>query len=66
MAEDSLEFVNSIPKPNGGTALSTDEALFEFRSPGSAWNRLVSQLAHIPSGYREGGFFIMIARRPGR
>ena len=66
MAEDGLEFVNSIPKPNGGTALSVDEALFEPRSPGSVWNRLVSQLAHVPSGYREGGFFIMIAKRPAR
>jgi SAM-dependent methyltransferase len=63
MAECGLEFINSVPKPNGGTALSDDEALFDQRSSGSAWSRLLSQLVHIPSGYREGGFFIMIARR---
>jgi carbamoyltransferase len=63
MTEDGLEFINSVPKPNGGTALSADEALFDQRSSGSAWSRLTSQLAHVPSGYREGGFFIMIARR---
>jgi SAM-dependent methyltransferase len=63
MAEDGFEFINSVPKPSGGTALSVDEALFDQRSPGSAWARLLSQLAHVPSGYREGGFFIMIGRR---
>jgi carbamoyltransferase len=63
MAEDGLEFVNSIPKPTGGAALGSGETLFEPRSPGTRWSRLMSQLAHIPSGYREGGFFIVIARR---
>jgi SAM-dependent methyltransferase len=63
MAEDGLDFINSVPKPNGGVALSSDETLFEPRSTGSGWSRFISQLAHVPSGYREGGFFIMIARR---
>ena len=63
IGEDGLEFVNSIPKPSGGAALSPDEMLFEARSPGTVWSRMLSQLAHVPSGYREGGFFIMIARR---
>ena len=64
IAEDGMEFVNSVPKPTGGVALVPGEALFEPRSRGSSWSRLVSQLAHVPSGYREGGFFIVIARRP--
>ena len=64
IVEDGLEFVNSVPKPTGGVALASGEALFEPRSQGSSWSRLVSQLAHVPSGYREGGFFIVIARRP--
>lgn len=64
IAEDGLEFVNSVPKPTGGVALASGEALFEPRSQGSSWSRLVSQFAHVSSGYREGGFFIVIARRP--
>jgi carbamoyltransferase len=63
MTENGLDFINSVPKPNGDVALSSGETLFEPRSTGSGWSRFVSQLAHVPSGYREGGFFIMIARR---
>src|SRR5262249_27722749 len=47
IAEDGFDFINSVPKANGGAALSSDEALFEPRSPGSVWSRLVSQLAHV-------------------
>src|SRR5262249_49339615 len=52
IGEDGLEFVNSIPKPSGGAPLSPDEMLFEARSPGTGWSRMLSQLAHVPSGYR--------------
>ena len=61
---DGLEFVNSVPKATGGPALGADESLFEPRSRGTPMSRLASQLGHVSSGYREGGFFIMIARRP--
>jgi hypothetical protein len=63
MEEDGLEFVNSIPKPDVGPGLSADEELFVPRSPGTAVGRIISQLAHVGSGYREGGFFIVIGRR---
>ena len=64
LAESGLEFINSIPKPQPGTALAADEQLFTPRDPGTPTSRVLSQLASIGNGYREGGFFIVIARRP--
>ena len=58
-----LDFVNSIPKPELGVDLRTDEDLFTPRSPGTAVSRVMSQLGALGDGYREGGFFIVIARR---
>jgi carbamoyltransferase len=63
MEEDGLEFINSIPKPEIGPALAANERLFAPTDPGTAVGRIVSQLAYMGSGYREGGFFIVIARR---
>jgi hypothetical protein len=42
-----------------------NERLFEPRGRGTALSRVLSQLASIGSGYREGGFFIMIGRKQG-
>jgi SAM-dependent methyltransferase len=63
MREDGFEFVNSIPKPVPGPVIAPRERLFEPRSAGTAMSRMWSQLANMNSGYREGGFFIMIGRR---
>ena len=59
-----LQFVNSIPKPDLGPALTPDEQLFAPRAAGTTVSRALSQLALIGNGYREGGFFIMVGRRP--
>jgi carbamoyltransferase len=58
-----LDFVNSIPKPTLGPALSAGERLFAPRDPGTALGRILSQVAFLSNGYREGGFFVMIGRR---
>jgi SAM-dependent methyltransferase len=63
MHESNLEFINSIPKPVIGPALAQDEQLFAPKDPGSAISRFLSQVANLSSGYREGGFFIVIGRR---
>ena len=63
MEADGLEFVNSIPKPVMGPVLTPDEQLFAPRDAGHAVGRVLSQLADLGSGYREGGFFTMIGRR---
>ena len=61
--ENNLEFVNAIPKPTGGPELAPNERMFEPKSRGTAASRMWSQLCSLSSGYREGGFFIVIARR---
>ena len=63
LPENGLEFVNSVPKPEPGSRLDADEQLFAPRSPGTPISRVFSQLASMGNGYREGGFFIVIARR---
>ena len=63
LAENNLEFVNAIPKPGGGRALSSGERLFEPKNPGTVLSRMWSQLRSLPSGFQEGGFFLVIARR---
>jgi ubiquinone/menaquinone biosynthesis C-methylase UbiE len=63
MEENGLEFVKSIPSPEVGPALTSNDQLFAPRDPGTALGRVVSQLAYMGSGYREGGFFIIIGRR---
>jgi hypothetical protein len=65
MDEDGFEFVNSIPKPDVGPSLGEHERLFDPRHRGSSMSRMASQVAALASGYREGGFFIMIGRRRG-
>jgi carbamoyltransferase len=63
MSEDGFEFVNSIPKPRVGPELAPDEELFSPKEAGTRFSRVISQLASLGSGYREGGFFIVICRR---
>jgi hypothetical protein len=61
--DEGLEFVNSIPKPALGQTLSPNENLFAAQSSGTQMGRMLNQLAYLGDGYREGGFFIVIARR---
>jgi carbamoyltransferase len=63
MDESGLDFVNSIPKPEVGPGLVPGERLFDPRPAGNPVGRFLSQLADLGSGYREGGFFIIIGRR---
>jgi hypothetical protein len=63
MDECGLEFINAIPKPAPGPALVAGEQLFTPRDRGTALSRILSQLAALGNGYREGGFFIMIGQR---
>jgi len=63
LEENGLDFVNAIPKAAGGPPLGAQERLFEDKSPGNRLSRITSQLRSLKSGYQEGGFFIIIARR---
>ena len=63
--ESDCDFVNSIPKPRIGAVLEPNEQLFAAHDSGTAVSRFLGQIANMSSGYREGGFFIVIGRRRG-
>ena len=63
MDECGLEFTNSIPKPVPGPALGEEERLFAPRRRGSAVTRVLSQVASVGSGHREGGLFVVVGRK---
>jgi SAM-dependent methyltransferase len=59
-----FEPVRSLPPTRPFQPLRGDEALFEPEAPGSRLERWLSELAMVASGSREGGFFVVIGRRP--
>jgi hypothetical protein len=62
MNVDGFEFVNSLPHA-GLDADDGDGRLFSVHSSGTAVTRAMNQLRDMGSGYREGGFFVVIGRR---
>jgi carbamoyltransferase len=59
-----LEFVRGIPSVTvGGDDLSSAD-LFDPAPPGSRFDHFLVQLKQVYTGSREGGFFVMIARKP--
>jgi 2-polyprenyl-3-methyl-5-hydroxy-6-metoxy-1,4-benzoquinol methylase len=63
LRENNLEFVNAIPKPTPVTALEAGENLFEPKIQERAGAVFWSQVRAMPNGLRDGGSFIVIARR---
>ncbi len=59
-----LQFVCSIPSSRPFQPFSETDPLFEPRRAGGALERLSVELSMILRGSREGGFFIVIARKP--
>jgi SAM-dependent methyltransferase len=59
-----LEYVNGIPKPSLLESFSENERLFEPHRRGGAVDRFVAQAAMLLSGGKEGGFFVVIGRKP--
>ena len=58
-----LEFVCGVPAVSWG-AECNGAGLFSPSRYGSGWGHFAVQAKQIVTGSREGGFFIMIARRP--
>ena len=56
--------MHAIPKTVPFTDLQEGEKLFKPERLGSAFERLIVNLGEVVTGHREGGFFIIIARRP--
>jgi SAM-dependent methyltransferase len=57
-----FDFLNSIPKANGGR-FSATEKLFEAHPKGSAFEQFVAQFRELLAGGRDGGLFVMIGRK---
>lgn len=61
-----FELVRSVPRKRPFQPMREDEALFEPETPGKPLERWLAELAMVASGSREGGFFVVIGRRPER
>lgn len=59
-----IEFVNSIPKTGPFQTFGREERLFEKNSSGTRFDRFRVQAGMLLSGGAEGGFFVMIGRKP--
>lgn len=62
--EIGFEFIRSIPGTRLFHPFDPDKRLFEAEPAGNAVQRLLIELGLSFGGNREGGFFIVIARRP--
>jgi SAM-dependent methyltransferase len=58
-----FEFVTAIPKTVPFTEFTGNESLFQPERVGSPLERCLVTLGMMVTGHREGGFFIVIARR---
>jgi SAM-dependent methyltransferase len=64
LKQTGLEFVHSLPRTTALGNIGPDERLFEVDRLGSLTERLLVNLKMTITGHREGGFFIVIARKP--
>ncbi len=62
--ESDLEFVRGIPRVTLGGEDANRHNLFTPSTPGSKPDHFWVQASRIVNGHREGGSFLMIARRP--
>jgi len=66
MREQGFEVVGSLPSTHPFRAVAQHEKLFEPEEPAGWLERSLAELGMVFQGSREGGFFIVIARRPAR
>jgi SAM-dependent methyltransferase len=59
-----FEFVTSVPRSKPFQPFEDSDRLFEYEAPGNWLERLLVELGTIRSGSREGGFFVVIGKRP--
>src|ERR1700730_14975334 len=59
-----LEFMRGLPSVTGESDDFKDGNPFSLTRTGTAWDHFRVQLRQITRGSREGGFFILIGRRP--
>ncbi len=64
LREIGFDFIKMIPTSKPFQGFSETEQLFTPEEPGNAFERLLVELGMTLRGSREGGFFIVIGRRP--
>jgi SAM-dependent methyltransferase len=64
LRETGFEFVKSVPRGRPFQPIGDEDRLFEPEAPGNALERLLVEFGMILRGSREGGFFIVIGRKP--
>ena len=62
--EIGFEFVRSLPRSKPFRPFSENERLFQPEEPGNFIERFLVEFPQAFTGSREGGFFIILARRP--
>lgn len=62
--ETGLGVVRGIPSLTLDNAPATPDDLFREEPVGSRFDRFVAQTGQIATGSREGGFFVMVGRKP--
>lgn len=63
LEEQGFEFLRSIPKGRLFAGFGGDENLFEAEEQGSALERWIFEVSMGLTGFREGGFFVVIGRK---
>jgi SAM-dependent methyltransferase len=61
-----LQFVKSLPPSKPFQPVSETEALFDPEEPGNPLERFAAELGMTLRGSREGGFFVVVARKIAR
>jgi SAM-dependent methyltransferase len=63
LRDSGFRFISSVPRSKPFQPNAEAESLFRPEAPGSALERLVVELGMIARGSREGGFFVVTARK---
>lgn len=64
LRKTGFEFVTSLPRTRAFQPFTERDSLFKSEKPGGLLERALVELGMIRSGSREGGFFIVIGRKP--
>lgn len=63
LSKTGFKFIHSIPKSKPFEVFSDSEELFKPDTAGNWFERFITEIGMIPSGSREGGFFIIIGKK---
>jgi carbamoyltransferase len=62
--EQGLQFVRGVPSVSPVPRLAADAGIFDEEPRGTRIEHLLAQIRQIVTGNREGGFYLMVGRKP--